>query len=433
MRNLVLFAILMISSLVYGQKDSAYYANLLQEKIWQISYQKDSDITWLIAGEAANKIYRIKKDKIKDITKEAGLPLKNRYNSILFLNNRHVLLGTQNNYLFYLKGNKRYRWLNHQYGLNDSCITALDLKQKQKMLFVSTPSARYLLKNYNKYYNQHFTTIKDSVRTLDELAYIFKYYIQEPIQKSICFVASDVEFSLAKEKMIKGETLQKIKSELRAGDIIIKRNDFQLANVGIPGFWTHSGIYLGSLETLDSCFANMPILEGAKPSEYIRENYPAVYQSMLNRNDLIIEAIGKGVVVSPVEHIAKVDYFAALRTQLAPCDLFQSLLAAFDYYGTPYDYLFEFENDDNVVCSELIYHAFRPKPDKKGVDFIFGTYNDKPFLSPNDIAKHYALELNHENPQLKLVTYYDADRHKRRSVRRSEHAFAKTWRKKDKQ
>lgn len=430
MRKLILFSLLSFSSLLIAQNDSSYYANLLRQKVWSYTYQKDSNVAFVIAGEIPNKVYRIKKDKIKDITQEARLPEKNLYTSVSCLSQRNILLTTSNNYLFYLKSSKKNKWLNSKYGLNDSNIISVDVLPKQKMLFANTPSARYLLKNYNRYYNLYFKEIKDTTRTVGELAYLFKYYIQKPVQQGICFIASDVDFSFSKEKMIRGETLQKIKEELRPGDLIIKRNDYQLANVGIPGFWTHSGIYLGSLEALDSCFANLPLLEGAKPSDYIRENYPIIYEQMLNRSNLIIEAIGKGVVVNPVEHIAKVDYLAAMRTKLMPCDLFQSLLGAFDYYGTAYDYLFDFENDDAVVCSELIYHAFRPKPDKKGVEFILGTYQNKAFLSPNDIARHYALELSQPEPQLKLVYFYDADRHKNRSVRRSEHAFARTWRKK---
>lgn len=430
MRNKLFFVFIIATSSLFGQNDSSYYAKLLKEKVWSYSYQKDSDIAWVIAGEIPNKVYRIKKDKVRNISKEAHLPEKNRYTSISFLSNKHILLSTSNNYIFYLRGNKRYKWLNQDFGLKDSCVTSIDLVKKQKILFANTPSAKYLLKNYNRYYKLYFTEIKDSTHTIEELAYFFKYYIQKPIQQGICFVASDVDFSFTKEKMIKGETLQKIKDELKPGDLIIKRNDYQLANVGIPGFWTHSGIYLGSLEELDSCFANLPILEGASVSHYLKENYPIIYEKMLNKQSLIIEAIGRGVVINPVEHIAKVDYLAAMRTNLATCDLFQSLLSAFDYYGTPYDYLFDFQNDDAVVCSELIYQAFKPSAEKHGVDFILGSYQNKPFLSPNDIARHYALEFNRPNPQLKLIYFYDADRHSRRSVRRSEHAFAKTWIKK---
>lgn len=429
--QITVITLLIFTLSAFSQKDSAYYANLLNERVWKLSYHKDSDVAWVIAGENKDKIFRIKNDKIKNITEEAHLPKNNIYSSILCLSNKHVLVGTENNYLFYLRSSKRYKWMNQKYGLLDSCIESISLKKKEKMVFVKTPSARYMLKHYNRAYNLYFTQITDSAKTTDELAYFFKYYIQEPIQRGICFVASDIDFSFSKNKMIKDETLQKIKRGLLPGDIIIKRNDYQLANVGIPGFWTHSGIFLGSLEKLDSCFADLPILDGQKPSEYIEDNFPAIYERMQKKGDLIIEAIGEGVVINPVEHIAKVDYLAALRTNLSKSDIFQSLLIAFDYYGTPYDYLFDFDNDETLVCSELVYRSFSPKGDKKGIDFIMGSYKDKPFLSPNDIAKHYALEFNKPNPQFKLIYFYDADRHKNRSIKRSERAFAKTWRKND--
>lgn len=430
MRRLLFLLFIFLSCSTFAQNDSAYFAGLLQQPVWRYTMQKDSNIVWVIAGEIPNKVYRIKKNKIKDITEKVCLPEKNLYTDIVYLGNRHTLLATSNNYMFYLRGTKKYKWLNQQYGVKDSCIHSFDLRKDKKMVFASSENSRYLLKNYNRYYHLYFKQITDSDKTIDELAYFFKYYIQEPVQKGICLIASDVEFTFSKEKMITDKKLKKIRQELSPGDIIIKRNDYQLANVGIPGFWTHSGIFIGSLSTMDSCFANLPILEGTKPSDYIRENYPAIYQAMLNKEYLIIEAIGKGVVINHVEHIAKVDYLAALRPNLDKCNIFQSILSAFDYYGTPYDYLFDFQNDDAMVCSELVYHAYKPTPEKKGINFIMGSYKEQEFLSPNDIARHYALEYTKPNPQLKLVYFYDADRIRLRSVRRDEHAFSKTWEKK---
>ncbi len=403
---------------------------LINEKIWAVSTKNDSDVVWVIAGENQDKIFRIKNNKYKDITEEAQLPKGNKYTSILCLSNRHVLLGTENNYLYYLKGKKKYIWINQSYGLQENHIESLALRKKDKMVFISTPNSRYMLKHYNRTYNFRLVQIKDTEKTIDELAYFFKYFVKGPVQEGICFLTSDIDLSFRKDKYISDETLNNLKSQLTPGDIIIKRNDMQLANVGIPGFWTHSGIYIGSLNQLDSCYNDLPMLDSQLPSEYIKENFPEVYNVLKDKNHQIIEAISEGVVINSVEHIAKVDYLADLRPNLSKETVFQSIIAAFEFYGTPYDFLFDFENDDALVCSELVYHAFKETKNKKGIQFIFGKLNGRRFVSPNDIAHQYAIERYTRNPQFTLVHFYDADEKKKKSVKRNERAFARSWNRK---
>jgi len=415
-----------------AQHDSTYYSKLLNERVWNISCMKDSDITWVIAGENRDKIFKIKNNKICNICEEASLPKGNIYTSILCINNRHALVGTKNNYLFYIRNTHKFKWLNQKYGLPDSMVISINFRKKEHMVIVTTPGSRYVLKHYKRPYNNYLTQVRDTTKTFDEIAYFFKHSIIKPFQQGLCFLASDIDLSFKKNKFIDDKTLGKIKQGLQPGDIFIKRNDDQLSNVGVPGFWTHAGIFVGSLDMLDSCFSDLPFLEGQKPSRFIQENYHKVYERMLNQKDLIIEAIGKGVVINPVEHIAKVDHLAVLRADLlSKNDLLQALFSAFDYYGAPYDYLFDFENDDALVCSELVYRAFLSDTEKKGIVFQFGTLGGKPFLSPNDIAKQYTDERKTDSQQLKLISFYDSDIHKRRSEKKSEHEFVKSWKRKD--
>jgi hypothetical protein len=122
----------------------------------------------------------------------------------------------------------------------------------------------------------------------------------------------------------------------------------------------------------------------------------------------IIEAVGEGVIVSPLHHIAGVDYFAALRPELPTEEIFRSLLTALSFYGAPYDFLFDFATDDAVVCSELVCKAYSETPDKKGL--IFKSFNrDAPFFYyPNDFARQCCEEASAENKSFNLVLFYDA-------------------------
>ncbi len=428
---LAAFLLLPATSLAQDEAtpDSSYYSKMLSAPIVRIFSAKNG-AKWIIAGKDSSLLYKINpKGDVCNMKDSANIPSSTRFSDVLIIKNNLTLVGTKGSYV-YRFSKKSCSWINSSYGLTDSTIDHFEWDKRQKLLYVKTAQSRFLVKHHNKLINIRFSQIKDTLTTFDEIRHFLKQNFRWSIQKGICEVAADIDFSFRPEKFISKDELQQIKDSLRPGDIIIKRNDEQLSNVGIPGFWTHSGIYLGSLEQLDSCFKGTAILKGQSPSAYIQENYPEAYEKLEGKKGLIIEAIGKGVVINPVEHIAKVDYLAALRTTLSSEDIFKSLLTAFEYLGTPYDYLFDFSNDNKLVCSELVFLSFSASPNKQGVKFMMGDLNGETFLSPNDMAKQYSMEWKQPSPQLKLVFFYDAERRQRKSVRRNEAVFAKSWKRK---
>jgi len=427
---LLFFFVLLISQVVSGQiphaADSAYLASLLRNRIDKIIHAQDSSI-WVITGENNEDLFKITNNgTVHKIDDEYQLPPHTRYTDVLCLKGPNVIVATSNDYLYYLRNRKKV-WINSQYGLSDSAVKGFEWDSRLKLISVKTSASRYLVYHPNQLRNFHITEILDTVSTMDEISYFLKHKFRFRIQKGICKIASDVDLSFRQQKYISETDLQLIKGILLPGDLIIKRNDSQLANVGIPGFWTHSAIYIGSLEMLDSLFHGHPILDSLTPVEYIQENYPEIYQQLSGRNSLIIEGVGEGVQVNPVEHIAMSDYLAVIRPELPSQDLFKSILNSFDYFGAPYDFLFDFSNDDEVVCSELIYHAFKPSDDKKGIIFTMGELSGRPFLSPSDLARQCCKEMDRPVPQMKLVFFYDAEIEQKKAIRRNGIDFCKTW------
>lgn len=407
-------------------RDSSYYAALIGDQVNKIIAPSKGP-TWVIAGKDSHRLYRISaKGEVLNVGQTLGIDDDVIFTDLIPIKSRRILVGTKNRYAFLLH-NKHVEWLNTKYGLMDSTVLSIKFNSKQKLMEVETPNHRYLVKHHNMIRNIRFIEIRDTASTFDEISDFLKRNFRWSIQKGICQIAADIDFSFREQKYIHGQELEEIKSQLQPGDIIIKRNDAQLSNVGIPGFWTHSGIYIGSLNQLDSLYSGLQMLGGQLPSEYIRENYPEVHEKMYGRSNLIIEAIGKGVVINPLEHIAKVDYLAALRTNLKCDDIFKSLLSAFEYLGTPYDYLFDFSNDNELVCSELVCLSFSSSPNKQGVNFSMGSLGGKSFLSPNDIAKQFDTELHKEGQQLHLVFFYDAESGNKKSIKRNESSFARSW------
>ena len=63
------------------------------------------------------------------------------------------------------------------------------------------------------------------------------------------------------------------------------------------------------------------------------------------------------------------EYLAALRPRLDKVAKAQAITEAFTYLGKPYDYDFDFATDHALVCTELVWRAYRPREDKPGLDF----------------------------------------------------------------
>lgn len=256
---------------------------------------------------------------------------------------------------------------------------------------------------------------------------IYNYYIKEPVTRRFCNVVSEIDKKIKKDKLISENEILRVRNKFKPGDIIVKRDNYQLTNIGIQGFWKHSGIYIGGEYELDQYFRNIPFLNGLRPTEYLKIYYNKVYEIVKNNRYLIIEVLGEGVVINPVEKIAKVDYLAVMRCNLLKEDIFKSLLIAFGSYAKPYDYLFNFKTDEGLVCSELIYKSYRPTPDKSGINFNLGKFNGKPFLFPNDIVRQFCEEHSKSVSKLKLVLFYDRIEGRNRVLLRNARAFCKSW------
>jgi hypothetical protein len=363
---------------------------------------------WAIGGVLNDQVFHInKRNHVKDLVKKAKLPQGINYTSLLCFRKNVVLLGTKNNYLYCLR-NKRFVHITAEYGLADSIINAIYWDKQNKMVIIVTPAAQYVLIAGSA--KDEFSIKRISGAKLENReSNIIKNYFGRPIIKAICLTAGRVDFSGRKKKYISYKDLRDIKKQLQPGDILFKRNDAQLVNIGIPGFWTHTAIYLGSKREFNTYFASVKTVGNLKPTEYLHRFYPQINRRMSFKRALVIESIATGVSINPLEHIAKSDYFAVLRPQLSKDDLFNSLLKAFDFYKIPYDFLFDFETDDAVVCSELVYKAFKTDSTKVGISFQTGTLNGKTFLSPNDIVHQFCIEDNSVNRNFAFVLFYKGD------------------------
>jgi uncharacterized protein YycO len=83
------------------------------------------------------------------------------------------------------------------------------------------------------------------------------------------------------------------------------------------------------------------------------------HQASIRNGRSVIEALRPGVTASTLAHFMNVDDLLALRDPAASREAqVQRVLRAFRQIGKPYDFNFDVESTDRIVCSELVYQVF---------------------------------------------------------------------------
>jgi hypothetical protein len=238
-----------------------------------------------------------------------------------------------------------------------------------------------------------------------------------PIQKNVANIMGHAILSTRGNRgLITREQSFVMEESMQPGDIMLQRRNWHVSNVGIPGFWTHSALYVGDLERMDTFFASeFPYMGYESMSAYIQGVLPEVYQKFLipdaqGDNVSVIEAIEPGVILQSLPVSTDADFVVVLRPQLSKKEIVLSVMKAFEHTGKPYDYNFDFDTRDALVCSELVYDAYFEKlPEKKGLHFETSVVNGRKIVSPFDIAKKFVDERWNSNPELRFVYFLQSE------------------------
>jgi hypothetical protein len=221
-----------------------------------------------------------------------------------------------------------------------------------------------------------------------------------------------------------------MEKEMQPGDIMLQRRNWHVSNVGIPGFWTHSALYVGGIERIDDFFASEFPYEGHESmTAYLQATLPDVY-TKITQVDMwgdamaVVEAIEPGVVLQSLPVSTDADFVVVLRPQLTKKDILQSVIKAFEHIGKPYDYNFDFDTRDALVCSELVYDAYFEKlPVKNGLHFETSVVNGRKIVSPFDMANKFVEERWNEKPELRFVYFLRSDEETGKARKGSEVEF----------
>ena len=200
-------------------------------------------------------------------------------------------------------------------------------------------------------------------------------------------------------RLISKTQVEALRAVLQPGDILIERRNWYLTNCFLPGFWPHAALYMGTYEELEEL--GVPADPRAAP------HMNAFRQRDEFEHDLaVLEAIGEGVIFTSLEHsVGEADAVAVLRPILSTEQRREALSRALSHRGKAYDFDFDFETTDTLVCTELIFRAY------DGILEIpeMGTIMGKKRLPAGDYVRMWTDGRTAGNPQLKLVRFLDFD------------------------
>lgn len=142
------------------------------------------------------------------------------------------------------------------------------------------------------------------------------------------------------------KTIEKIKNELKPLDVLLEKTPFRLTDKLIPGYFGHVAIWVGTeKELVELGLWNHPII---KP-----------HQAEIRAGKSVLEALRSGVELNTLEHFMDIDDMATLRcNKLSDDTTSETIIRCFRQVGKDYDFNFDVETADKIVCSELVYQTF---------------------------------------------------------------------------
>lgn len=279
-------------------------------------------------------------------------------------------------------------------------------------------------------------TTENAVDVLKQLG--FKTWF--PLQKNIASGMGHIRVLRHGKALITEDQVQSMKETLEPGDILLEHREWYMTNVGIPGYWPHAALYVGTPQQRKKMLHPHVAVQqwvrglGVSSGDFetlLAQKYPQAYRNSLAHTDgrevRVIEAIASGVVFTSLEQSAYADSIAAVRPRLSHLDKAKAIYRAFTFAGKPYDYNFDFLTDAELVCSELIYKAYQPEGEKKGVKFPLTSIAGRKIMPANDIAKMYTDEFGSDQQQLDLIFFLDGDEGAGMARRASAQAFNNSW------
>lgn len=263
-----------------------------------------------------------------------------------------------------------------------------------------------------------------------------------PVQASVAEWMGDTRVKRIGQPLIRREQTLALLARMQPGDILVARQNWYLSNIGLPGFWPHAELYVGTPRDWASLFDGDPqvrawlqTLPGSPGTlaEHLAREYPAKWAAFTAADPhgdaiRIIESISEGVSFTGPEHGMHVDYLGVMSPRLAPVDKARAIARAFHLQGRPYDFNFDFFSDSTLVCTELVYKSYAPSQQTHGVRIDLVDVAGRRTLPANEFVRLFDSEYDRPDRQLDFVAFLDGREQERDAVEGDVESFRRSWR-----
>lgn len=144
--------------------------------------------------------------------------------------------------------------------------------------------------------------------------------------------------------------LETVTGHLQAGDVLLEKTPFRLTDSFIPGHWGHAAVWIGTEAELRALgLWDHPVV--------------APHRRAISSGHGVVEALRSGVGMNTMAHFLNVDDLAVLRHRALDDDARRAvIIQTLRQVGKAYDFNFDAQSVDRIVCSELVYHAYGNVP-----------------------------------------------------------------------
>lgn len=261
-----------------------------------------------------------------------------------------------------------------------------------------------------------------------------------PIQAGVSEWMGDTKVYRVNQSLVSAAQIEALKSKLQPGDVLLERRDWFLSNIGLPGFWPHAALYIGTAAERQAFFADAEVQawvkrQGETSGDFnalLQVRAPQAYTNSLvpqehNHVARVLEAMSEGVSFTTLEHSAACDALAVLRPKLAKVEKARAILKAFQYAGRPYDFNFDFSTDAELVCTELVYKAYEPANGYIGLKLPTVEMLGRQVTPANEFVKQFDAQAASGSEQFELVEFLDGYERTRSARAESSAEFRESW------
>jgi hypothetical protein len=259
-----------------------------------------------------------------------------------------------------------------------------------------------------------------------------------PIQAGVSEWMGDTKVYRPGRSLISAAQIEQLK--LLPGDVLLVRHEWYLSNIGLPGFWPHAALYIGTPEERSRFFADPEVtgwtrsqggietfeqlLQGREEEAYLQSLKPLEK----GHDSRILEAVSDGVSFTALEHCADADSLVILRPLLSKKERAIALLRAFHYAGRPYDFNFDFATDSELVCTELVFKCYEPGEGFHGLRLPLVDMLGRKLLPANEIVRQFDEQYRTNQAQFAFITFLDGREDEGKAIEATLGQFRQSWR-----